>query len=96
MHLVEDDPLNIAHNVAPAVQHAAQDLGGHNEAGGVGVDGHVPGHEAHVSELLLEVAELLVAQRLDGRCVDDSLTCGRCHCMPWEERETYRHEAISL
>ena len=46
------------------VQHGPQDLGGHDDAGGVGIDGHVARHQAHVAELLGELPVLLVAQRL--------------------------------
>jgi hypothetical protein len=46
---------------------------GHDEARGVGVDGHVSSHQAHVPELLLQVAVLLVTQRLDGGRVDHAL-----------------------
>jgi hypothetical protein len=30
--LIEDDPLDVAHHVCPLVQHAAQDLCGHDQA----------------------------------------------------------------
>ena len=49
--------------------HGAEDLGGHDHAVGVGIDAHVPGHEADpgaalAAELLRQLAELLVRERL--------------------------------
>jgi len=73
VHLVEDDPLHLAHHLAPAVEHRAQDLRRHHEAARVHVDGHVAREQAHVAELLLELAVLLVGQRLDRRRVDHAL-----------------------
>lgn len=46
------------------VEHAAQDFGGHDDALRAWVDGDVARHEAHVRELLAELPEFLVAQRL--------------------------------
>ena len=51
------------------VEHRTQDLRGHDEAVGLRLDLDVAGEEADV-KLLAEVAELLVADRLDGRRVD--------------------------
>jgi hypothetical protein len=49
-------------------------LRGHDQQARARVDGHVAGHDADgVAVDLPEVAELLVAERLDGRRVDDAL-----------------------
>ena len=63
-HLVEDDPLDLAHDLRAAVEHRAENLGGHHEARGVDVDGHVARHQPHVAKLLLELAVLLIRERL--------------------------------
>ena len=34
VHLIEDDPLDVADDVSPAVEHRAEDLRGEDEAGG--------------------------------------------------------------
>ena len=73
MDLVEDDPGHLAHDFGAAVQHGAQDLGGHDQTAGGGVDGDVARHQADVAELSFEVAVLLVAEGLDGAGVDDAL-----------------------
>ena len=47
------------------VQHAAEDLGGHDNTGGVGTDGHIPSHQAHIIlKLLTQLSKLLVTQSL--------------------------------
>ena len=71
--LVEDDPADLAHDLAAAVQHRPEDLRGHDEAGGGGVDGHVPRHQTHVRKLLVKFPVLLVTERLDGSRVDNTL-----------------------
>ena len=35
VHLIEDDPLDVADDVSPAVEHRAEDLRGEDEAGGL-------------------------------------------------------------
>eukprot|EP00982_Pelagococcus_subviridis_P016417 31477-Pelagococcus_subviridis.AAC.9 len=70
VHLVEDDPLDLSHDLAPAVQHPAQDFRRHHDARRVFVDAHVARHETHLragvaAKLLRELSELLVRQRLD-------------------------------
>ena len=54
------------HGVPPPVDHGPQDLRGHHNAVGVGVDGHVAGHEPNVPKLLAQLAELLVGEGLMG------------------------------
>lgn len=46
--------------------HASQHLGGHDDARRIRVEGDVPGHQAHVPKLLVQLAVLLIAQRLRG------------------------------
>ena len=41
------------------VEHGAQDLGGHDQAAGLRLDGDISCHQAHVLELLLELSVLL-------------------------------------
>ena len=70
--LVEDDVAEVVE--AAAVERVAEDLGGHHHHRGVRVDLHVAGQDA---DALLavgagEVAELLVAQRLERRGVGDA------------------------
>ena len=48
VHLVEDDPLDVADDVGALVQHAAQDLGGHDEAGRLRLDARVAGQQPHL------------------------------------------------
>ena len=48
----------------PPVQHAAQDLGGHDNAAGVLVDGDIPSHQPHILKLLAQLSELLIGERL--------------------------------
>ena len=47
-----------------------EDLGGHDETGGLGTDLDVTRQQPHVCERVLEVSELLVGQGLDGGGVD--------------------------
>ena len=54
----------LAHDLGAAVEHRTENLRRHDEARRVGVDGDVARHEADVGELLLQVAELLVRERL--------------------------------
>ena len=56
--LVEDDPADLAGDLRSSVEHGPQDLGRHDEAGGRRVDGHVPGDEADVGKLFVELAVL--------------------------------------
>ena len=48
VHLVEYDPLNVANDVGALVEHAAQDLGGHNQAWRLGLDADVARQQAHL------------------------------------------------
>lgn len=77
VNLIEDHPAHLAHDLAAAVQHVPQDLGGHDQARGRGIDGHIARDQTDVLELVGELAELLVGQSLDGRSVDDALLGGQ-------------------
>ena len=72
VHFVENDPFEIVQGLRASVQHGAQYLGGHDETGRVGRYLYVAGDETHVVEYALELAELLIGERLDWRRVDDS------------------------
>ena len=48
VHLVEDDPLYVSDGVAAAIQHAAQDLSGHNQTVCLWVHTHVPRYQSHL------------------------------------------------
>ncbi len=76
---VEDEPLDLAHNLRAAVQHRPQNLRRHDEARRVRVDSDVAGHQANVAELLEQVAVLLVGQRLDRRRVNNALLVAQGH-----------------
>ena len=79
VNLIVDHPGYFAENVAAAVQHASQNLRRHHQHRRVGVDRDISSHEAHVGELLLQIAVLLVAQRLDGGGVNDALVVAETH-----------------
>jgi hypothetical protein len=48
------DETDLPDDLAPIVEHGAQNFRGHDKAAGVGVDGHISRHETHILELLLE------------------------------------------
>lgn len=77
--LVEDDPLDFAHDLAAAVEHVPQDFRRHDQARCARVDRHVTGHQTNVAELLVELSVLLVRQRLDRRRVYDTLAVSERH-----------------
>ena len=70
--LVEDDVADVVEAVRVLVDQVAQDLGGHDHHRRLLVNGVLAGDQADVAlaVLALEVAELLVAQRLQRRGVD--------------------------
>lgn len=61
-------------------QEVAQNLGGHDENLGRGEFLDVPGHEADrcISELSLQIAELLIGQGFDGGGIEDTLPLFQC------------------
>jgi hypothetical protein len=83
--LVKDDKLDVADKVGSLVQHASQNFRrhlsrqlesttgvAHNQTASLGVDLHVSREDTDAGRVKggLEVAELLVGERLDGRGVD--------------------------
>lgn len=72
------------------VQHAAQDLGGHNDATRVGVDRDIPRHQSHILKLLAQLPELLIAQRLHGlSCISFTICINAVSCQSvnvWMQR----------
>ena len=80
--LVEHHGLHVGQGVIAlvglGVEHVSEDLRGHDDDGGLPIHGEVPGHQtdAFRPELLAEVPELLVRERLERRCVEDLLTVG--------------------
>lgn len=72
VHLIENDKLDVPDEVCALVEHAAQDLRGHDEAIRLRVDLDVAGEDADRSgsKGRLEVAVFLVGQRLDRRSID--------------------------
>ena len=79
VNLVEDDPSHLAHHLSALVEHRAEHLGGHHQARGVLVYDGVAGHEADVLELLVQLAEFLIGERLERRGVHDALTVAERH-----------------
>mmetsp|Transcript_14784 Transcript_14784/g.22925 ORF Transcript_14784/g.22925 Transcript_14784/m.22925 type:complete len:247 (-) Transcript_14784:6-746(-) len=87
MDLVEDDPSHLTSDLTSVVKHRPQDLGGHDDTRGRLVDGDIACHEPHIAELSLQFSKLLVAERLNGRRVYDTLVVLQtlsdgvlCHC----------------
>jgi hypothetical protein len=71
--LVEHDPSNFARYFGASVKHAPQNLCGHYKTRSRRVYGHITSHQANVFELLEELSVFLIAQRLNGCCVNDTL-----------------------
>lgn len=65
MDLVEHNELRLPGGGAPPVKHRPQNLGGHHETRGIGVDGDIARHQAHISELLRQLPVFLIAQCLE-------------------------------
>ena len=74
MHFIEDDELDVSNQVSTLVQHASQNLCCHDQAVSFWVDLYVPRQDANrcSAERLLEIAVLLVGQRLNGGRIDSS------------------------
>jgi hypothetical protein len=45
MHLIKDDPLDVTDDVSALVEHRAQDLRRHDQAGRLGLDADIAGQE---------------------------------------------------
>lgn len=63
---------------AGSVEHVTEDLGGHDDDGGIAVEGEVAGEESDVgmTKLLLEVSKFLVGEGFEGGGVEDALLVG--------------------
>lgn len=72
VNLVKDDPLQIADDIRAVVQHRSQNFSRHDQTRSLGVDLNVARKQANISEGRLEISELLVRERFDGRCVNGS------------------------
>lgn len=61
-----------------AIEHVAEDLGGHHQDRRLPVDGDVAGEQANLfwAELLAKIPELLVGEGLQGRCIENPLALG--------------------
>jgi hypothetical protein len=73
VHLVHHDEGEVGEQVGVRVEHVAQHLGRHDHDARAGVDVRVAGQQADLVRAVLahELGELLVAQRLHGRGVED-------------------------
>jgi hypothetical protein len=74
MNLIKDHKLHIPNEVGAFVQHTTQDFRSHDETRGLWIDLYISGENAHLSrrEGLLEIAELLIGERFDWRCINCS------------------------
>ena len=72
VHLVHHDVAEAPQRGRVGVEHVAKHLGGHHHDPRVAVDVRVAGEKAHLvgAVHLLQLAELLIRQRLDGRRVE--------------------------
>ena len=73
MHFIKYDPLQIPDDIGAVIQHGTQNLGGHDQTRGLRSDLNVAREQTHVGEGLPEIAEFLVGQRFDGRCVNSPM-----------------------
>lgn len=62
-YLVEYNPLDVANEVRPPVEHRSEDLRGHDQAGSLRIDGHIARDEAHVSETSLSFQKAKTKQK---------------------------------
>lgn len=79
MNFIKYDPSNFLENFRATVEHATENLSGHDEAGGVGRERDVTGHEADVTELTAELAVFLVAEGFERGRVDHALLVAERH-----------------
>ena len=88
VYFVEYDKLYISDKIRSPIQHTPEDLGGHDETASFGSDLHISSKNADIVECLAEIAELLVTQSFDRRCVNsfghvlgsecDRVLCDHC------------------
>ncbi len=87
VHLVHHDVLSPRSAAGVGVEHVAQDLGGHHHDAGVAVDVRVAGQQAHLigAVHVLQLAELLVRQRLDRGRVERLVGMPVIRCLAHRE-----------
>lgn len=73
MDLVEDHPLQINKSLRSSVEHGPQDLCSHDETRGLRRYLNITCDQTNVVKSRLELAELLVGQGLNRRCIDHSI-----------------------
>ena len=88
MDLIENHHAQIPQCRRVGQQHVSEDFSGHHHDLGIRSDGGVPGEQADsfVAVFGPELSELLIRERLEGGCVEGSMTpveylgdCIRCH-----------------
>lgn len=79
IHLAGVSPLLDSQRKRRAVEHVAEDLGGHHQDGRLPVDGDVAGEQANPlwAKLLAEIAKLLVGKSLQRSCIKNPLALGQ-------------------
>jgi hypothetical protein len=65
VHFIEHRELEITEAICAAVQHAPQNLSGHDQTPALRIHRHVTGQQAGIEASGAEIAVLLVANRLD-------------------------------
>ena len=81
--LIQDDGFHVGQGIVLliclGVQHVAEDLRGHDHDRGLTVDAEVTGHQPDtiLTELLTEIAQFLVGEGLERRCVKHLLAMGQ-------------------
>ena len=84
MALIEHHRLHVMEGVVGLaidlrIEHVAEDLGGHHHDAGLAVEAQVAGEQAHVlgAELVAEIAQLLIGEGLERRCVEHLAPMGQ-------------------
>src|SRR5690242_5845250 len=70
MNFIENDVFNISNKISSTIEHTSENLCSHDETAGLGSDLYISSKDTNVVKGLPKVAELLIAQRLDGRSID--------------------------
>lgn len=74
MDLIKDHPLQINESLRSPIEHGPQDLRGHDQTRGLRRYLDIARDQTNVVKSRLELAELLIGQSLDRRCVNDPNT----------------------
>ena len=80
VHLIENDPFDVADHLRTAIELVTQDLGSHDNAGGLRVHRDVACYDTHGVEAAGELAVFLVGKGFDGRSVYDLSLVLDCQC----------------